>query len=182
MANCLISSGTTITCDTLKRVSGVFKYVWAFNLEDLRVPLDATTDDYITNLEFDTYRSLYKLESAKNSHQLTWDLALSDGGNVSYNQTAVLRLYNQNPTDDALIEDLSVADVGIIAPTKNGEFWIFGVENGLSATAATQTTGRNLGEDTTVNLTLTGSERKIFKRFLRVDANTTIAYLNALTA
>jgi hypothetical protein len=181
MANCGISSGMSVTCDALRRVSGLFKYVWAYNLTDLRVPLDATADSYISGIEFTSYRGLYKLESAKNSHQLTSEIARSDGGNVAFNQTAVLRLYNSTPEDDAIIESLTVADVGIIAQTKNNEFWMFGIGNGLTATAGTITTGRNTGEDTTFNLTLTGSETKMFKRFFKTDINTTLAYLNALT-
>lgn len=181
MANCGITSGISVSCDDLKRVSGVFKEAWAFNINDLRVPIDDISDAYVTALEFNSYRGLYKFESAKNSHQGTSELSRSDGGNVAFNQTAVLRVFNNDPTDDAVIEDLTTADVGIIFRTKNNEFLLYGAGSGLTATAFTQTTGRNLGEDTTATITLSGSEKKIFKRILRVDVTTTLAYLNALT-
>lgn len=180
--NCGITAGINISCADRKRVSGVARKVWVFNLSDLRVPIDTTTASYVTDLEFNTYRNLYAFEGAKFSHQGSVDLARTDGGNVSFNQTVVLRVFNNDPTDDATIEDLTTSDVGVILLTNNNEFLIFGAGNGLTCTAMTQTTGKNQGEDTTSVLTLTGSEVKMYKRFLKNDYATSLSFLNAMTA
>lgn len=180
--NCGITAGIDISCADRKRVSGVGKKVWIFNIADLRVPIDSTSSSYVIDLEFNTYRNLYAFESAKFSHKGTSELTRAEGGNVSFTQTVELSVFNNDPTDDATIENLTTSDVGVILQTNNNEFLIFGAGNGLTCTAFSQTTGKNQGEDTTARITLTGSEVKIYKRFLRTDFATSLAFLNAMTA
>jgi hypothetical protein len=48
-----------------------------------------------------------------------------------------LRLFNSSPSDDAAIEDLGVAEVGVIVRTNAGEFLIYGAENGLTSNGST---------------------------------------------
>lgn len=178
---CGITQGFDVDCESLRRVSGV-KRVWLFNLGDLTSAIDSTGSDYVTNLEFNGYTGLYFYDSKKLSHQFTWTLAVNDNGGASFTQTLALRLFVDSPTEVVSLSDLAVADVGAIIQTNNGEFWIGGVENGLSATEGTGTTGRNLGEDTASTITLTGSERLPYRMLLvGGSATTTLTYLNALT-
>jgi hypothetical protein len=181
MANCRISTGITVSCDDLRRVGGVAKRVWVGNIEDLSSTI-ATGSSYVTNIELSTYQSLYLFESSKFSHEASFQAVKSEGGNVAINQTVILRLFNNDPTDDGVIEDLLTSDVFVIVQTNNDEFFIYGAASGLGLTDGTGGTGRQLADSTVTTLTLTGSERELPKRFLRTDVNTTLAYLEARTA
>ncbi len=57
--NCGITDGMGIDCEDLRKPGGVYRAAWVFNLSDLRTPIDVTIADYVTNLNFFTYRSLY---------------------------------------------------------------------------------------------------------------------------
>lgn len=182
--DCGISSGIDITCDDLRKPGGVYRAVWVYNKSALRNPLPVSSADYIKDLPFTTYASLYKLESNKYTHEATWQQQNGDGGNISYLQTVILRVVNNNPTADAVIEDLSVAEVGVIALTNAGEYLIFGAENGLSSSPQTTGgTGRQATDNTFTQLNLTGTERFLPKRLLiGGTATATQAYLDAMTS
>lgn len=179
---CLIESGIGITCDDLRKPGGLSRDAWAFNLADLRNPLAVTSEDYITDLPLTTYRGLYKFSGTKYSHEFTWTEQKSDGGNVSYQQSLTLRLFNSDPTDDAAIEDLGVGETGWVVKTNAGEFLILGAENGLSSEGSTGGTGRQAVDATTSQIVLIGTERFLPKRLLiGGSVANTLAYLNAAT-
>lgn len=181
--NCGISSGIDVNCDDLRKPGGLFREAWGFNIADLRVPIPVSIADYVKDLEFNTYRSLYKLASTKYSHEANWQEQTSDGGNKSYQQTVTLRLFNSNPTDDATIEDLGVAEVGIIVKTNAGEYLIYGAENGLTSNASQGGSGRQAVDATTSQIILVGTERFLPKRLLIGGSQaTTAAYISAMTA
>lgn len=181
--NCGISSGIDVSCESLRKVSGV-KRLWIFNVNDIRVPIAAdssgTLSGYVSAIELNGYTGLYEFEAPKYSHQATSELTKADGGGVSYTQTVIVRGFNDSPTEDTALEDLAVADVVAVVMTANGEFKIYGATNGLNATADTETTGRALGEDTSTQVTLGGSEPKRYLRFSRGTAAQTLAYIEAL--
>lgn len=179
---CLIEAGIGITCDDLRKPGGLSRDAWAYNLADLISPLAVTSENYITNLPLTTYRGLYKFSGTKYSHEFTWTEQKSDGGNVSYQQSLTLRLFNSNPTDDAAIEDLGVGETGWVVKTNAGEFLILGAENGLSSEGSTGGTGRQAVDATTSQIVLIGTERFLPKRLLiGGSAANTLAYLNAAT-
>jgi hypothetical protein len=151
------------------------------NLADLRTPIPVNLAAYITDLEMTTYKGLYKFESAKFSHEATWTIQRGDGGNVSFQHQVILRLFNGDPISDEILEDLTTADVFVIVETNNQELLMYGAGNGLSATEGSGTTGRQLTDNTATQVTLTGVEKYIPKRFLRTDYSTSITYLNAMT-
>ncbi len=181
MANCRISSGIEVSCDDLRRVGGLAKRVWVGNIDDLESPF-VTGSSYVTNIELSTYQSLYKFESTKFSHEANYTVTKSDGGNISFPQTVILRLFNNDPTDDAVIEDLTTSDVFVIVQTNNDEFFIYGAVSGLGLTEGSGGSGRQLADSTVTTLTLTGSEKELPKRFLRTDVQTSLDYLNARVA
>ena len=181
MANCLISSGISVSCQDLRRSGGIAKRVWIGNLDDLTNPFP-TGASYVTNIELSTYQSLYAFESSKFSHEANYTISKSDGGNISFNQTVILRLFNNDPTDDQVIADLTTSDVFCIVQTNNNEFFIFGSGSGLGLTEGAGGTGRQLTDSTVTTLTLTGAEKELPKRFLRTDVETTLAYLEAREA
>lgn len=180
--NCLITAGIDVNCDDLRKPGGLYREAWAYNLSDLTAPLAVTLENYITNLPLTTYRGLYKFAGTKYSHEATWTEQTSDGGNKSYAQSVTLRLFNSNPTHDAAIEDLGVAEVGVIVRTNAGEFLIYGAENGLTSDGSTGGAGRTATDATTSSIVLVGTERFLPKRLLvGGSATTTLAYLNAAT-
>lgn len=182
--NCGITDGIDITCADLRKPGGLYRAVWAFNKGDLRVPIDVTLAAYITDLEFNTYRSLYLFESTKFSHEATWTQQQGDGGNISYQQNVILRLSNSNPAADKVIEDASVSELGIITRSNAGEYQIWGAENGLaSGDGTTGGSGRQATDSTFTQLTLVGVERYLPKRLLIGGSDAaTLAYLTAMTA
>lgn len=182
--DCGITGGFDINCSDLKKPGGLYRKVWVFNLGDLRTPIPVESAAYITNLDFNTYQSLYAFESVKNAHDGTWQQQNGDGGNVSYLQTLNLRLANNDPTADKVIEDASVAELGVITKSNAGEFLIWGAENGVASDPATTGgTGRNPTDSTFTQLTLVGTERFLPKRLLiGGSAATTLMYLQAMEA
>jgi hypothetical protein len=169
--NCGITNGVDVNCDDLRKPGGLSREAWVFNLSDLTAPLPVEDETYVTDLPFATYAGLYKFAGTKFSHEATWTEQTSDGGNKSYQQQVTLRLFNSSPSDDAAIEDLGVAEVGVIVRTNAGEFLIYGAENGLTSNGSTS------------QIILEGTERFLPKRLLiGGSASATLAYLNARTA
>ncbi len=181
--DCGIGAGIDVNCDDLRKPGGLSKDAWAFNLSALRTQIPVEAAGYVTNLDFNTYASLYKLSSTKYSYDAGWAEQTSDGGNKSYLQTINLRLFNSDPTDDATIEDLGVAEVGLIVKSNAGEYLIYGAENGLTSNGSTGGSGRQATDPTTSNIVLQGTERFLPKRLLIGGSNAaTKAYIDAMTA
>lgn len=180
--DCGISDGIDINCEDLRKPGGVYRTVWVFNLGDLRLPIDVTIADYVKDLEFFVYKSMYKFSSTKFSHEAVWQQQNGDGGNVSYIQTVTLRVSNSDPAADRVIEDASVSDLVVITRSNAGEFQIWGAENGVSSDAGTTGgTGRQSTDSTFTQLTLVGTERFLPKRLLIGGSSAaTLAYLNAM--
>lgn len=181
---CGISDNIDITCEDLRKPGGLYETVWVFNKTDLRISIDVTLAAYITDLEFNTYRSLYRFDSTKFAHEAVWAVQKGDGGNVSMTQTVTLRLAASNPAADKVIEDATVSDLIVITRSNAGEYQIWGAENGLSAgDGTTGGAGRQATDSTFTTLVLTGVERYLPKRLLvgGTDAGT-LAFLVASQA
>jgi hypothetical protein len=180
--NCGIEGGIDVNCDDLRKPGGLSREAWGFNLSDLTAPLPVELAAYVTNIPLATYRGLYKFAGTKFSHEFTWTEQTSDGGNKSYQQSLTLRLFNSNPTDDSVIEDLSVADTVFVVRTNAGEFLILGAENGLTSEGSTGGAGRQAVDATTSQIVLIGTERFLPKRLLiGGSAAATLQYLNSAT-
>lgn len=182
--NCGISNGIDVSCEDLRKPGGLYRDVWVGNLSDLRVPFPVEEVGYMTTIEMLTYMGLYRFSSTKFSHEATWTEQLGEGGNVSYLQTVVLRLFNSTPEDDRAIEDLGVSEVFVITRSNAGEYLIWGAESGLSAGDGTQGgLGRQSTDSTASEISLQGAERFLPKRLLIGGTSAaTLAALNAMTA
>jgi hypothetical protein len=179
---CNITAGIRISCDALKRVGGLNKRLWLFNMSALTTPIVALTDGFVTDIPLTTYATLYMIEGNKYSHSFEIVEQQSDEGNVQWQHKLMIKIVNTTPTEDAIFEDLSVAEVGAIVQTGNNEFLILGAQNGLTSTESKLQSGQKSGDSSASSITLTGNEQSIYKRFQRTDFNTTLAYLNARTA
>lgn len=182
--DCGISGGFDFSCQDLRKPGGLFRSVWVFNKGALRTPIDVTLATYITNIDLSTYRSLYKFESNKYSHEATWTQQSGDGGNISFLQRVILRVANNTPSHDLVIEDATVSDLIVITKSQAGEFLIWGAENGLSSgDETTGGTGRQATDSAFTQLNLTGTERYLPKRLLiGGSAANTQLWIDAATA
>lgn len=180
---CGISSGIGTSCAELKRSGGLAKRLWAFNITDLRAPIDVDSTSYITTIELNTYATLYTFDGPKFHASANAVLVKTDAGNVSFTHTVNMNMVNSNPTDDAVLETLAISDTGWIVQTMNNEFLIFGAGNGLSAGTLETPTGKNLGDSSASPISLTGTERSLAKRLLvGSTVQNTLAWLAAHVA
>lgn len=176
MATCGINNGITATCADLRRIGGLNKRVWIYDVDGVTY---SESGGYVTGITFPTYGGLYKFESVKKSHQAGWTASVQSGANKFFQHDVVLKLFATTPTDDEVIEDLLVASVGIIIETNNKEFIIYGKDNGMDMTAGTQNSGTESASDTTDILTFMGEEKYKPKRFQNVDYATGLALLES---
>lgn len=179
--SCGVTSGITINCDALKKVGGVNKRIWVFNLSDLQDDkYTINNDGYVTALNFDTYGGLYKIVSDKFSHSGGYSAQVQSGGNTYFQHQVTIKAFPDTPIEDQMIEDLSVADVGAIIETNNEEFLLYGAYIGLRLSAGEQNSGTEFGSDITDQITLQGGEKSKPLRIFNTDYATTKAYLEGL--
>jgi hypothetical protein len=186
---CTITSGISIACADLKRAGGVNKRLWLFNIDDLSTPIIASQAGYVTNIPLTTYRTLYKIEGNKFSHSFEVNEQRTDSGNVQWEHKVLIKVFNTDPTEDAILEQLALGEFGCVVQTNNLDFLILGAQNGLTSTEAKLKSGVKSGDDSTSEITLTGIEQTVYKRLIRggtlnTDPATiaaTLAYLNAIT-
>ena len=180
--DCLIQNGMLVTCDDLRRVGGVNKRFWVYNIDgmDRAVGEQGYTisgSGFVTAMAFNTYGGIYEFEGQRKSHSGGWKEANAAGGNRFFIHDVIMKLLNTTPWDDQVIEDLLVADVGVILETNNLEFLIYGGFNGMSMEEGVQNTGQELESDEASILTFAGQEQKLPKRFFTTDYATTLALI-----
>lgn len=183
MSSCLITSGIIASCDDLRRVGGVNKRLWIFNMNQLDKASGTEgytyTSDYVSAINWTTYGGLYRFETQQKSHSGGFEAQVQAGGNKFFKHNVIAKFINTTPTDDQVLEDLLVSDVGIILETNNSEFMLFGGKNGMDITAMVQNSGTESASDTATMATFEGEEKDAPKRILATDYATTIALLES---
>ncbi len=182
---CLITAGVGITCAALKRVGGVNKRAYMFNINDLVTsPSGGYTTDangYVDSFQFTGYFGLFKYISRKAAHSGGYTAQIqSPGGNKYFQHDCTIKLFSDDPTEDAILETLLVGCVGIILEDNNQEFRVYGITNGMDQSEGVQNTGQEQSSDIGDALTFVGAEPEIPKRFLVTDYDTTKSYLDDL--
>jgi len=177
---CLITNGVGISCEALRRVGGVNKRAYLFNIDDLSsVTFDS--NGYIDQLNFDVYSGLYNFISRKQAHSGGYTAQIqAPGGNKFFQHDVILKMFPDNPDEDSVLENLLVASVGIILEDNNREFFLYGKDNGMDQLEGAQNSGQENASDMSYSLTFNGQEQEIPKRILITDYNTTKDYLNSL--
>ena len=178
---CAITDGVGITCDALRRVGGVNKRAYLFNFDE-KGSITTDVNGYVTAITFDpSYTGLYKFTSRKQAHSGGFAAQVqSPGGNKFYNHDVILKLFPEDPTEDAVLEALLVASVGVILEDNNQQFFLYGNENGLDQIDGTQNTGQEQASDVAYSLTFQGQEPELPKRILVTDYAATKLYLETL--
>lgn len=178
--SCGINSGLGINCEALKRVGGVNKTLWMFNIDDLGSYTEGS-DGCINQLNFTGYTGLYEFSSRKQAHSGGYVPVIGgEGGNKYYQHDVQVKLFPDDCTDDQVIETLLVATVGIILETNNREFKLYGGYNGMDQTGGSQNSGAVAASDIADTLIFQGEEQDLPKRILDTDYDTTKAYLESL--
>ena len=182
---CNITAGAGITCDALRRVGGVNKRAYVFNLNELATTGQRgyTTDanGYVDSFQFTTYFGLYKYISRKQAHSGGATAQISGaGGNKFFQHDVILKMFPDDPTEDTVMETLLVSCVGIILEDNNQEFLLYGIQNGLDQVEGSQNTGQEAASDVGYSITFSGSEPDLPKRVLVTDYDTTKNYLDSL--
>ena len=185
MAGCAITSGIGINCETLRKIGGVNKLAYVFNITDLEDSKYNNTNEYVSAINFDTYKGLYSITSKKKSHSGGYTLVKQDpGGNVYFQHDVILKMFPEDPDEDLTIENMVVGEVGIILETNNQEFILYGAQNGMEVTEATQNTGQEPASDVADTLTFQGEEKakplRISVGGTGADYAATKAYLESL--
>ena len=182
---CLITAGVGITCAALRRVGGVNKRAYVFNINQLvstgigGYTIDA--DGYVNSLSFTTYFGLYEYISRKQAHSGGATAQIqSPGGNKFFQHDVILKLFPDDPTEDTAMETLLTSSVGIILEDNNQEFLLYGIQNGLDQTEGAQNTGQEQASDIAYSVTFSGAEPDLPKRVLLTDYVTTKNYLDNL--
>lgn len=179
--SCGISNGISITCADLKRVGGVNKRAWLFNISDLadnKYTIDV--DGYVTAINFNTYAGLYAFTGKKKSHSGGYQLQKQQpGGTTFFQHNVLMKLFPDTAPEDLILENLAVSELGIILETNNEEFFLYGAFNGMELVDATQDTGQETATDTSDSLTFQGEEKKKPLRILSTDYATTKALLES---
>lgn len=181
--SCLITDGVGISCDALRRVGGVNKRAYLFNLDDM-TSSGEDSNGYVDNIVFTGYKGLYKYISRKQAHSGGYTAQIqAPGGNKFYQHDVILKLFPDDPTEDAALESLLVASVGIILEDNNQEFRLYGIQNGMDQSEGAQNTGQEQASDIADTLTFVGNEPDIPKRILVGGSyDNTKAYLDSLVA
>lgn len=177
---CGITRGIGIDCDGLKRVGGVGKKAWIFNIDDLG-SYTTGSNGCINQLNFTGYTGLFEFASRKQAHSGGYVPVIGgEGGNKFFQHDVQLKLFSDSCDEDSIIETLLVASVGIILETNNQEFKLFGGFNGMDQTGGSQNSGQAAASDIADTLIFQGEEQDLPKRVLDTNFETTKAYIESL--
>ena len=175
MPNCKITAGIDLTCDDKRRLGGLNTRFWIF--DPSTVTSYTTPAGYVEDIVFAAAEGTQTFESPDNSCSAGWEIVTAEGGNKFFNHTVAIKLMSTTPSDDLVIEDMIVAKMGVIVETQNGEFLIYGGNNGLKTTEGTQNSGAEDASDVTDTLSMSGGDKNKPKRFFVTDNATTLALL-----
>lgn len=171
MAECIdLLEGLDASCNALNKIGGVKKRVWVGQLSQLAaVPYTTDSDGYVDTIAFATASptyGLHKFVGKKSKHNGTYELTAGDNVNT-FNTSAILVLYHYTPDDRSAIENLINADdLFCLFETEAGQIELFGITQGLNASAGTGATGVALQDSTAFTLTLSGEQLSMPKLFL----------------
>lgn len=187
MANCVdLLAGINASCEALNKVGGANKRVWIGQLsqtegytlnangeiETITMGQDASSNDY----------TLKKFTGKKNKNNGTYELTAGDNVNT-FNTSAILEVFHYTQGEREALENLINADdVFVIFQTDAGQVEVFGIDEGLNASAGTGGTGVNLQDKTSFTLTLSGEQRKLPYLFNNGGTlATSISYLDSIS-
>lgn len=178
--------GLEISCNAENKVGGINKRVYIGQLSQLdTVPFTTDADGNIDEINFATASpayGLHKFTSRKDKQSGTYELA--PGENINIYETAVnLELFHYTQEDkDVIMQLVNADDVFVVVQNNAGQMEVFGIEEGLNASAGSGGTGVLLNDKTSFSLTLSGGQKKLPYVFLNGGTlATSISYLDGIS-
>lgn len=183
MASCIdLTAGLDPSCAALNKVGGVNKRVWIGQLSQLN-SYATDINGYVSGITLATYETLFKFIGKTYKNSGAYEGTIGENVNT-FNQSVTLELYHSTPADREAIESLYNADdVFVFVETNAGQIELFGIEQGLNASALSGGTGTALQDKTSTTLTLSGEQTSMPKIFLNGGTlAASISYLNGISA
>ena len=150
------------------------------------VPYTLDGDGFIDTIAFSAGSpafGLYEFSGKKSKNSGAWELTAGENVNT-FNTSANLVLYPFTPEQVAACDALVGADdLFVIFPNEAGtKIWVYGITQGLNATAGSGGTGAALQDDTSYKLTLSGEQLASPMQFLNGGTIAdSIAYLDGIS-
>jgi len=180
-------NGIEASCDALNKVGGANKRVWIGQLSQV-TGYTTDVDGFVDTITMDTDASgndytLKVFSGKKSKNSGTYELTAGENVNT-FNTSFNLEVFHFTPEDRENLEALINADdVFVVTQTDAGQIEIFGIDEGLNASAGSGGTGVNLQDKTSFTLTLSGEQRKLPYLFLNGGSlATSITYLDGISA
>lgn len=188
MSTCTnLIKGIVAECDALNKVGGVKPRIYIGQLSQL-LSGGFTTDsdeniDTITLVTASPVNTLKKFEGKKLTSSASFPLTAGENVNL-FNHTVALAIFYSTSEQLLRIEQLANAeDLFAIVEGNDGKLMVFGINEGLNASAGEGGTGIQLQDSTAYILTLTGDQSKT-PRYFMVSPTATLAdnlsYLDAI--
>ena len=185
MASCLMSSGYSRTCETIKKVGGLKGRVWALNLmaADGTKLIYTEAANIVSAITVQTGAQSYLIDSTKFSHDFTPSVK-KPGSNKFYGQSFNLRAITNDATDLTWSDNIIMSDsVVFVIEDMNKRFMLLGQNNGLECQEGDLgTIGQDAESDVTEVYNFTGEESENKYKFIDVGTGyeDTLAYLIGL--
>ena len=136
MSGCLMSSGYSRTCETIKKIGGLEGRVWALNLIDgagAKLGYTETVPNIIDAITVQTGSQAYAIDSTKFAHDFIASVK-KPGANKFYGQALTLRAITDDATDLTFSDGLVMADkLVFVIEDMNKRFILLGQNNGMEA-------------------------------------------------
>jgi hypothetical protein len=185
MASCLMSSGYSRTCETIKKIGGLKGRVWALNLtssDGTKLIYTETVPNIIDAITVQSGEQAYKIDSTKFSHDFTPSVK-KPGSNKFYGQNFNLRAITNDGTDLTWSDNMIMAEsIVFIVEDMNKRFILLGQNNGLECQEGDLgTIGQEAESDITETYNFTGEEVENKYKFVDVGGyDATLTYLIGL--
>lgn len=176
--SCLITSCITIACEDRRRVGGLNFRIWRVNsMDGFSYVTDAA--GYVTDFTFANApaQGLVTIQGLREAHSSEYSLVAAEGGTTGYTHTVRIKTIANSPEFIAVLEDHDVADGAFVVETNGGEFWVYGINNGMYRLEGSQNFGNVANSDTSDIRAYQGDDTRMPKRFFDTDYNTTLAKL-----
>ena len=168
--SCDLANGRLEVCKTA--VGGI-DAIYFVNFGDITgITPDATNADVIDAVAGVT--TLYKFElKGTNSFDQVVNSS-RENGTTFVEQTLTFTLKNQNVTTHQIAKMLAYGRPHVVIKSRNGDFFLAGLEHGMEVTTANVSNGTAMGDLNGYTFTMVGQE-KLLANFIDTTANTDAA-------
>lgn len=182
--SCLFENSYDFTCaDKSDAIGGFKSKVWVGNIDDLTTKIDfSNTAVDVSALTFASSAGLHTMIVPRDSVSVNVSGAVTPSGLPFYTHTMTLKTILETSINRDSMEELALADkLFFIVQRNNGNFEIFGGQNGGRFTESTKDYGFTAGEVDTMNIMTIAAPNELHLPRIFLDTNeaTTLALLQS---